>query len=134
MTKICPTYDKVQRNIYRTQTPAPMSPQAALDTINAYYVRQAGDAPDHSIFDTAGVTGVTPSNLTYVDYALSVDETSPWTVLEIQEIVNEVHSGLVLTAISMGLSHAVLNSIFIPVLTFELNLMTLPVWVSLLFF
>ncbi|MGG3312288.1 hypothetical protein ABER23_33390 [Paenibacillus lautus] len=27
-----------------------------------------------------------------------------------------------------------LNSIFIPVLTFELNLMTLPVWVSLLFF
>ncbi|MEK3862312.1 hypothetical protein MHH60_02400 [Paenibacillus sp. FSL H7-0716] len=111
-----------------------MSPQAALDTINAYYVQQAGDAPDHSIFDTTGVTGVTPSNLTYVDYALSVDETSPWTVLEIQEIVNEVHSGLVLTAIGTGLSHAVLNSIFIPVLTFELNLMTLPVWVSLLFF
>ncbi|WP_143759833.1 hypothetical protein [Paenibacillus odorifer] len=63
-----------------------------------------------------------------------MDETSPWTVLEIQEIVNEVHSGLVLTAIGTGLSHAVLNSIFIPVLTFELNLMTLPVWVSLLFF
>ncbi len=79
-----------------------MTAQAALEAINAYYGQPEPnvDTPDESIFDIAGVTGVTQSNLIYIDYALSADAKSPWTVTEIQAIVNEVRAGLALTEIS----------------------------------
>ena len=78
-----------------------MTPQAALEAINAYYDQSEPnvEAPDESIFEIAGITGVTHSNLISIDSALRTDGSSPWTVSDIQTIVNEVREGLALTAI-----------------------------------
>lgn len=48
---------------------------------------------DETTFAEAGITGVTPSNLAEVEDALDADGTAPWTVSEIQSIVDSVING-----------------------------------------
>ncbi len=49
---------------------------------------------DETTFAEAGITGVTTSNVSAVQDALDSDGSSPWTVSEIQAIVNAVIDGI----------------------------------------
>ena len=64
--------------------------QAALDLINV--AAESGDwnNVDETTFATAGVEGVTTSNVTAVIAALKADGATSWTVSDIQTIVNAV--------------------------------------------
>ncbi|CAH1213109.1 hypothetical protein PAECIP111893_03631 [Paenibacillus plantiphilus] len=64
--------------------------QTALDLINAASASTVWTNVDATTFATAGITGVTTSNVSAVKAALDADGTAPWTVSEIQAIVNAV--------------------------------------------
>lgn len=64
-----------------------------LNTINDYYSGGAGSEPDTNSFGGAGVTGVTASNLAAVQAALVTDEQAPWTLAQLQAIVDTVANG-----------------------------------------
>ncbi len=74
-----------------------------LNTINDYYSSGAGSEPDTTSFAGAGVTGVTASNLTAVKAALVADGLAPWTLAQLQAIVDTVANG--------GTEQAALDSI-----------------------
>src|SRR5690606_1375149 len=67
---------------------------APLDLINEAAESGEWDNVDALIFADAGVTGVTTSNVAAVIEALSSNEASPWTVTDIQAIVESVIADL----------------------------------------
>jgi len=66
--------------------------KSALDLIHE--ASEAGDWAeiDESTFAEAGVTGVTASNLAAVIDALTTDGSAPWTITQVQVIVDQVNS------------------------------------------